>query len=280
MLKLISILLAIYIAIWSYAPVGTFGTTGGFVTRKDSSAWPAWLDQSGLHLPGYIIDEKSEERNKRGVILTPGSVSGPLAWWNPSEKGSERAIVADDTLQMICLGITRISAFFMYPSLILVFTTKFRATIELLFSSPLSLLSYSNAHELHVFCGKVVVFDGILHTVFHIVRWADQGNLYLVFNHRSGISGFVAVISILLISVPMMFEVLRSRIKYEVRKYVHYFFVIFCIAMSFHAPLSTIPNGGFTLIVFPTLIIWWALDNLYVYLYLTEKIEVSSSKRL
>ena len=127
MLKLISILLAIYIAIWSYAPVGTFGTTGGFVTRKDSSAWPAWLDQSGLHLPGYIIDVKSEERNKRGVILTPGSISGPLAWWNPSEKGSERAIVADDTLQMICLGITRISAFFMYPSLILVFTTIQRA---------------------------------------------------------------------------------------------------------------------------------------------------------
>ena len=267
MLKLVSVLSAIYIAFWSYAPRGTFGITGGFVTRRDNDnppndpnpGFPEYLDQTGMHLPGYVIHTPSEESNSEGVILT---------------RGSERAIVADSDLQMFCLGITRISAFFMYPSLVLVFTTKFRATMEMIMQSPLSMFTYDDLHELHIWCGWVVVIDGALHTLFHIIRWADQGNLELIFHHRSGISGFVSIICITLIGVPMMFEVFRSRIKFEVRKYLHYFFVVFCIAMSFHAPLSTIPNGGFAVIVFPTIIIWYTLDSLYVYFCMTEKIEV------
>lgn len=268
-LKLISALSAVYIAIVSYAPRGTFGIIGGFVTRRDNDnppndpnpGFPEWLDQSGMHLPGYIIDTASEERNDEGVILT---------------RGSERAIVAESDLQMFCLGITRISAFLMYPSLVLVFTTKFRATMEMIMQSPLIMFTYEDLHELHIWCGWVVVIDGALHTLFHIIRWADQGNLELIFQHRSGISGFVSITCIILIGAPMMFECLRSRIRFEVRKYLHYFFVVFCIAMSFHAPLSTIPNGGFAAIVFPTIIIWYTLDSLYVYLCMTEKIETTT----
>jgi len=243
-LKIISVLLGVYIAIWSYAPAGTFGITGGFVSPS-----------------GYIIDTASEERTEEGVILTRGSL---------------RPIVAENALQMVCLGVTRVSAFFMYPSLIMVFTTKFRATMEVIMTSPLSMFTYDDLHELHVFCGWIVVFDGVLHTIFHCIRWANQGNMNLIFDTRSGISGFVAVICILLIGTPMMFEAFRKRINYEVRKYLHYFFVVFCIAMSFHAPLSTIPNGGFACMIFPTLIIWYTLDSLYVYIKMTEKIDTTT----
>jgi len=242
-LKAVSFLLALYIAIWSYAPVGTFGTTGGFVSPN-----------------GFIIDPASEERTDQGVILT---------------KGSLRPIVATNVLQMICLGVTRTSAFFMYPSLVVVFTTKFRATMEIIMQSPLSMITYEDLHELHIYAGWVIVIDGILHASFHCIRWINQGNMYLMFDSRSGCSGFVVTICICLIGFPMMFEVLRSRMKYELRKYLHYFFVVFCIAMSFHAPLSTIPNGGFACIIFPTLIIWYVLDTLYVYLFWTEKIDTT-----
>jgi hypothetical protein len=49
---------------------------------------------------GFIIDPNSPERTEAGVILT---------------RGVERAIVASNNFQMVCLGITRVSAFFMYP---------------------------------------------------------------------------------------------------------------------------------------------------------------------
>lgn len=49
---------------------------------------------------GWILDTESQERTERGVIL---------------DNGVERAIVAINTFQLICLTITRISAYLMYP---------------------------------------------------------------------------------------------------------------------------------------------------------------------
>ena len=248
-LKIVSILLGVYIAVYSYAPVGTFGNTGGFVSPN-----------------GYIVG--SSEANE---------LNCKPAWYgNIYTRGSCRPILAVNDLQMLCLGVTRVSAFFMYPSLVLVFTTKLRATMEVVMKSPLSLFTYDDLHELHVFTGWVVVFDGIVHTIFHIIRWSNQGTMNLMFDTRTGISGFVCAICILLIGVPMMFEALRKRMAFEVRKYLHYFFVVFCIAMSFHAPLSTIPNGGFACIIFPTLITWYVLDAMYVYLFWTERIDTTT----
>jgi hypothetical protein len=83
-LKIASLVMAGYIALFSYATVGTFGYAGGFIDPD----------------VGYIIDPNSAERTKAGVILT---------------RTVERAIVADNDFQMVCLGITRVSAFFMYP---------------------------------------------------------------------------------------------------------------------------------------------------------------------
>ncbi|KAL7532450.1 hypothetical protein ACHAXR_004635 [Thalassiosira sp. AJA248-18] len=247
-LKIVSILLGVYIAVYSYAPVGTFGVTGGFVSPN-----------------GYIVgDSAANELN-----CNPG-------YGNIYTRTSCRPILAENDLQMLCLGVTRVSAFFMYPSLVLVFTTKLRATMEVVMRSPLSLFTYNDLHKLHVFCGWVVVFDGILHTIFHCIRWANQGTMNLMFDTCTGISGFVCAICILLIGVPMMFEALRKRLAFEVRKYLHYFFIVFCIAMSFHAPLSTIPNGGFACIIFPTLIIWYVLDAMYVYLFWTERIDTTT----
>ena len=83
-LKITSIILVAYIALFSYAPVGALSSVGGFVVRD----------------VGFTIDAKSRERTKAGVILTGGV---------------ERAIVASNNFQMVCLGVTRASAFFMYP---------------------------------------------------------------------------------------------------------------------------------------------------------------------
>jgi hypothetical protein len=83
-LKIASIVLVGYIALFSYTTVGTLGYAGGFVDPD----------------VGYIIDANSPERTAAGVILT---------------RTVERAIVAEKDFQTVCLGVTRVSAFFMYP---------------------------------------------------------------------------------------------------------------------------------------------------------------------
>lgn len=243
-LKIVSICSLLYIAIWSYAPKYTFGITGGFVEINT----------------GWIIDHHYQANTEKGVIWT---------------RGSFRTIVAQSHLGMVCIGITRASAFWMYPSLLLIFTTKFRATMEIIMNSGFAPYTYNDLHELHIWCGKIILLDGLLHALFHIIRWSDQGVMYLMFDHFTGLSGFVLTICICIICIPMYFDWARTRISYEVRKGMHYFFIPMSIALAFHVPLTTIPNGGFAPIIFPILIIWYFLDAAYVMLFWTEKIESS-----
>ena len=81
-LKCAQVLLAVYICILTFANIGPPG---------------------GLRDPqsGLIVDKASQERTEKGLILVHGTL---------------RAIVADTKFQVACIGIARISAWFMYPS--------------------------------------------------------------------------------------------------------------------------------------------------------------------
>lgn len=80
-LKISQVLLAIYVGILTYADMGP---PGGLRDQES----------------GLVIDQASPERTANGLILV---------------NGVERAIVATTQFQVICIGITRMSAFFMYP---------------------------------------------------------------------------------------------------------------------------------------------------------------------
>lgn len=64
---------------------------------------------------------------------------------------------------------------------------------------------------------------------------------------------------------------LKKKIRFEVRKYAHYLFLAFMLALCFHVPRS----GGFAPYVFGTLLVWWGLDSLYVQFFMTERIQSS-----
>ena len=80
-LKISQLVLSIYIAILTFADMGPPG---------------------GIRDPdtGFIVDQNSQERTEKGLILV---------------NGTERAIVATSTFQVGCIGIARLSAWFMYP---------------------------------------------------------------------------------------------------------------------------------------------------------------------
>jgi hypothetical protein len=80
-LKIAQVILAIYICVLTFADMGP---PGGL---RDTET-------------GLIIDQASPERTERGVILL---------------NGTERAIVGETQFQLACIGIARMTAWFMYP---------------------------------------------------------------------------------------------------------------------------------------------------------------------
>lgn len=68
----------------------------------------------------------------------------------------------------------------------------------------------------------------------------------------------------------------KRKIRYEIRKALHYLFYVFAVAMCFHVPMTAIPNGGFILPVLGSCIVLYTLDACYVYLFLCEKIETTA----
>lgn len=82
--KLAQLFCGAYILIVTFAELGKLGPFGG---ARDPET-------------GFIIDPYSKDATKAGLVL-----------WN----GDMRAVVAETTLQMALLGISRFSGFFMYP---------------------------------------------------------------------------------------------------------------------------------------------------------------------
>jgi ferric-chelate reductase len=161
----------------------------------------------------------------------------------------------------------------LYAALVLVYVSKLRATTSFIARTPLAMFMYGDVHELHVYCGWTILIFSLIHTVFHFVRWGQQGNLSLLFTHVSGITGLIIILSCILICIPM--TIFRAQIRYELRKKMHYLFLLFALALCFHTPTSAIPNGGFTGPVFGTILVWYFLDALYCYFFMTEKIDTT-----
>ena len=241
--KLVQLLCGLYILGVTFTEYGILGCFGGAVDPES----------------GYVID-----------MMNPDNTSKGLIEYTNYGHTFTRAIVAETTAQMVFLSLSRFSAFFMYPAIVLIFWSKLRATQTFISKTGFGVFCIGDTHRLHVYCGWVIFSDSCLHTTFHMARWIMQGNIGLLFQHRSGLTGLIVIISTFIIVVPMTF--LSTYWRYEIRKSAHYLFWIFVGTMAFHAPLFAIPNGGFCAIIFPVLFFVYAIDACYVKCFMTEKI--------
>ncbi|KAL7529886.1 hypothetical protein ACHAXR_003208, partial [Thalassiosira sp. AJA248-18] len=208
-----------------------------------------------------IIDLASDENTNNGVIYV---------------NGSYRPVVAIGFWQKFCLAMSRMSAFSMYPMLVVVFFTKMKALQSFFVKTPLSMYFgvIGEGHDYHAHAGKYIAFDVWLHTVFHLLRWGSQGNIKLLWTSSAGLSGLITIIATPLITIPMICY--KEKISYEIRKGLHYLFYVFAIAMCFHVPTTAIPNGGFIAPILGGCIGIYTLDACYVFLFMTEKIETTA----
>lgn len=127
----------------------------------------------------------------------------------------------------------------MYPCLVVVFITKCKATLNLIYQSPVYLIApnlLSDSHNFHDYSGRYIFWSALIHTIFHIIRWGLQGNNDLLWTSRSGRSGIVSMAVCPLIVILMVY--FRKEISYEIRKGLHYLFIPFTISLCFHAPVS------------------------------------------
>jgi hypothetical protein len=150
-----------------------------------------------------IIDVDSAENTANGLIRV---------------NGSYRPVVAVGYWQKACLVVSRASAFSMYPMLVVVFVTKMKATHCYLSRTPISMYLgiLNQAHEYHAHAGACIAFDVWIHALFHLLRWASQGNLNLLWTSAAGLSGLITVVTTPLIAFPMMY--FKKRLSYEIRK--------------------------------------------------------------
>ena len=89
-----------------------------------------------------------------------------------------------------------------------------------------------------------------------------------------GITGAITVVCTPLIAFPMIY--FKDKISYEVRKGLHYLFYVFAVAMCFHVPPTAVPNGGYIAPVLGTCIVTYTLDAMYVYIFMTERVQTTS----
>ena len=152
---------------------------------------------------GNIIDPNSVENTKNGVIYL---------------NGVYRPVVALGHWQKVFLAISRISAFSMYPMLVILFVTKMKALQSFFSKTPLSMYLgiLNQAHDYHAHAGAYIALDVWVHTLFHLLRWLAQGNIHLLWTSAAGISGLITVVATPLITFPMMY--FKDSLRYEIRK--------------------------------------------------------------
>ena len=146
-------------------------------------------------------------------------------------------VCAEEWWALVLLGISRLSAYFCYPLMMLLFFTKTNNLRTILLRTPISLIvPLYDLHQVHVFCGNTVGVGVLIHGIAHMIRWGLQGRISLIWVHVTGITGAICFVLTPLIVWPMVVVYLKSNISWEVRNGLHYLSIAWGITIMFHAP--------------------------------------------
>ena len=91
-------------------------------------------------------------------------------------------------------------------------------------------------HKVHKLFGVVVGIETMSHSFFHMLRWGLNGDIFLLWKTNTGITGLIALIITPLVCWPMYVPALKQKIKFEVRKGLHYLAIVWAMALLWHAP--------------------------------------------
>ena len=184
-------------------------------------------------------------------------------------------VCAESWLELALLGVSRSSAYFSYPLILLLFLSKARNLGTALQQSVAGLfIPFHRMHELHTAGGIFVGVDVVAHAACHVARWVVQGNARFLYASQTGATGVLMIVLTPLIVLPMALPALRARYKWEWRKGLHYLSVAWGVALACHAPAMQVAYlvGGALAV--------YALDYTWGLLARTHRIATSEFTRL
>lgn len=150
-------------------------------------------------------------------------------------------VCAEEWYTILLLGISRTTAYTVYPLMMLLFLSKANHLRSILQRSYYSIyFPFFHMHDLHARGGIIVGYCVVLHAVAHISRWASRGEIQFLVQSQTGVSGLICVLLTPLITLPMAWERLRKRIPWEVRKALHYLSIVWGVVICFHAPVRDV----------------------------------------
>ena len=136
-------------------------------------------------------------------------------------------ICVNNWMSLIFLVFARSSAYFDYTLYMLLFLTKARNLRKWLSCTPISeFINLTDSHNLHVFAGTIVSFEVLSHSFFHLLRWAVNNELRLIWYSQTGYTGLITLCLTPLIAWPMMCRRCKTKVSYETRKILHYLSII------------------------------------------------------
>lgn len=112
-------------------------------------------------------------------------------------------VCAEEWYELLLLAISRSTAYFVYPLMMLLFFTKANNLRTYLQRTYLAILiPFYDLHELHAFAGAAVSSDVMLHAFCHTLRWALGGDARFLVETPTGLSGPVMGGSFSLLLLP------------------------------------------------------------------------------
>ena len=180
------------------------------------------------------------------------------------ERCSSNIMCSSDNVDLSLQIISRVSAGLIYPSMFMVFFSKFRYITTLLSKSFLAeIFDFSKLHKNHIQYSLIIWYSSIIHSIAHIIRLFYRNEDNLIITNIISISGLVSLLLTVLIIPPMYYNGFK-RISYEIRKTMHYLFAPYLISLYFHK----FRLGLFSL----SLLILYITDTILTLIYSTFKV--------
>ena len=214
-----------------------------------------------------------------GLMMTSAQIEEVGIAPDGCEGGLERCICPRETIcatnkvSIILLALARCSAFFDYPLYMMMFLSKCHNINNICRRTVLrEWVDFADMHMVHRIFGIVVGIETMSHSFFHMLRWGLNYDISFVWTTATGITGLVAAIVTSLIVWPMVIPPLKHRLPFELRKGLHYLWIVWAIALVFHAP-----SRIYYLIGIPALLL--LIDYLFGYFVRNTLIENAYCER-
>jgi len=182
-------------------------------------------------------------------------------------------ICSENWRDVIFLLFSRLSAYWMFPHLVLIFFTKSYKVIQKLEVSVVSIyIPMEDLHDIHTSSGYQIAAMAVVHTAFHIIRWIVRSEAMLIVDNDCSRSGLIAFLLMAPVVALMGIEKLRKKYPWEIRKTAHFLAIPAALALCWHTKLlSTIIGATVSL---------YLVDSVFRLAYDTHRIDMSVFTRL